>query len=103
MDPNPEYSPYLAAARRGDMAMLRCLRRVGYPLPTNSGAFLLAVLERFCVRALQWMVDQGFPVSWEQVEQEDREARPAWRAEWSERSVWVNMMWRQAQDQRAQA
>ncbi len=102
LDQDPEFSAYLSAAKQGDMAMLRCLRRVGYPLPIDGRLFLLAVHERCCVQTLQWMLDNGFPVDWERVEQEDREERPAWRREWSERSVWVNMMWRQAQDQQAQ-
>ncbi len=103
VDPNPELSPYLSAAQQGDMAMLRCLRRVGYPVPTNTSLFLLAVLMKCCVQTLQWMVDQGCPVDWEQVEQADKSHRPAWRREWSERSVWVNTMWRQALDRRAHA
>lgn len=62
LDSEPQYSPYSVAAANGDIAMLRCLRRVGYPVPTDEGVFLHAVGERCCLpvpngwwsRALRW-------------------------------------------------
>lgn len=92
-------APYLAAGQQGDMAMLRCLRRVGYPTPAHDRTLLRAVRAPCCLEVLQWMVDSGFPVCWHEVEQADRERRPAWRCRWSERSVWVHGMWQRAQAQ----
>ncbi len=80
------------------MAMLRCLRHVGYPVPTDQGVFLFAVGECCCLPALQWMVEQGFAVDWDEVEELDQGRRPESSLEWDERSV-SNAMWEQAQDE----
>lgn len=88
-------SPYLEAAKQGDLAMLRCLQRLGYPLPPCDDTLQLAVDAECPLEVLQWMVDSGFPVRWREVEAADREGRPAWRCKWSERSVWVHATWRQ--------
>lgn len=89
-DRSPERSPHVVAAQQGDMAMLQCLQRVGYPVATKRKVFQEAVRKRCCVRALQWMVDSGFPVDWEEVEQEDVQRRPASPRVWSEQSVWIH-------------
>ncbi len=90
-----DWSAYRAAAMHGDLAMLRCLKWLGYPL--DACVFTSAATEDRCrVGVLRWMVEQGFPVDWEQVEEEDREARPAWRHKWGQRTLWIHTMWRQS-------
>ncbi len=84
------HSPYLAAAQQGDVAMLQCLQRIGYPTPPNDETLLKAVRAGCRLEVLQCMADSGFPVCWHDVEAADREGRPAWRTRWSERSVWVH-------------
>ncbi|GFR39587.1 hypothetical protein Agub_g47 [Astrephomene gubernaculifera] len=59
-------TPYVVAARQGDMAMLRCLRRVGCPW---QGSETLT----YCVRCdcslpiVRWMLEEGCPVDWAAV------------------------------------
>ncbi len=94
-----ERCPYLAAAEHGDLAMLRCLRRVGCPLPVDGSRFAFAVEPGVCLEVLQLLLDLGFPADWDQVEEEDKRERPAWRHKWGERSVWIHGKWRQARAQ----
>ncbi len=94
-----EWCTYGYAGKQGDMAMLRCLRRLRYPVrpPVLEAA---ATYECCPVEVLEWMVDQGFPADWEQVEDWHRGERPEWRGKWSERSAWVHRMWCKAQARR---
>ncbi len=91
--------PYLRAAKHGDVAMMQCLRRVGCPLPRDGGVFREAVEEDCGLEVLQWMVEQGFPVDWDGVEELDKDRRAAWRHKWNERSLWIHGMWQQAKAQ----
>ncbi len=96
------YCAYLAAAKQGDLTMLRCLRRVGYPLPRDGSHFASAVEQGCCLEVLQLLLDIGFPVDWDQVEAADKQGRPRWRHKWSERSAWIHGQWRQARDREPQ-
>ncbi len=94
-----EGCPYRAAAKHGDLAMLRCLKRVGYPM-TGSNHFLnMAIDEEYRMEVLRWLLDNRVQVDWNEVEWLDKEFRSAWRHRWSERSLWINSMWQQAKAQ----
>ncbi|GIL91394.1 hypothetical protein Vretimale_17780 [Volvox reticuliferus] len=59
--------PYLAAACNGDLAVLRCLRRLGCPWGPEAAVFSHCVAKGFPLSALQWLVSEGCPVDWEEA------------------------------------
>ncbi|PNH01265.1 Ankyrin repeat domain-containing protein, partial [Tetrabaena socialis] len=69
--------PYVRAARHGDLAMLRCLRRLGCPWG-SGGSTLARAVEGFpgnsynsggiLEHVLSWLLDQGCPVDWDAAE-----------------------------------
>ncbi len=77
---------YVAAASHGDMATLRCLRRLG--VPWDERVVMLAV-EYCCTptSAVQWLVEQGAPVNREAVERANENARNKER--WKECAEWL--------------
>ncbi|PNH05840.1 hypothetical protein TSOC_007861, partial [Tetrabaena socialis] len=66
--------PYGEAVCAGDLAILRCLRRLGCPWRTDGSTFTSILkwlnydLEDHVKCALCWLLDQGCPVDWDQVE-----------------------------------
>ncbi|PNH03750.1 Ankyrin repeat domain-containing protein [Tetrabaena socialis] len=69
--------PYVQAARHGDLATLRCLRRLGCPWGPHSSTLTYAVAELvnesyeprgYVQRMLSWLLDQGCPVDWDALE-----------------------------------
>ncbi|GFR44506.1 hypothetical protein Agub_g5770, partial [Astrephomene gubernaculifera] len=56
-------SPYLPPSRRGDLATLRCLRRLGWPL--GAALFTEAVRGGSPLGVLGWLLQEGCPVDWE--------------------------------------
>ncbi|GLC46345.1 hypothetical protein PLESTM_001860700 [Pleodorina starrii] len=68
---------YALASHNGDLATLRCLRRLGCPWgPTRFGAFTQAVwsvsdpaglLGCSPLAALRWLLEEGCPVDWEEA------------------------------------
>ncbi len=91
------FVPYLMAARQGDVAMLRCLRRLRYPVDQHDATVAYAVEDYCRVEVLQWLADSGFPIIWQEMEWRDAFTRPPWRSKWSERSLWINQMLRRAE------
>ncbi|PNH04936.1 Ankyrin repeat domain-containing protein [Tetrabaena socialis] len=83
--------PYVQAACHGDLAMLRCLRRLGCPWGPDGSTLTRAVegvikesygSEEHLQRMLSWLLDQGCPVDWDAVEEaasyEDRDELMGW-------------------------
>ena len=61
-------SPYVRAANNGDLATLRCLRRLGCPWgPATRGVFS-RVAGHGPLAALRWLREAGCPVDWAAVE-----------------------------------
>ncbi|GFR44591.1 hypothetical protein Agub_g5869 [Astrephomene gubernaculifera] len=58
-------TPYVVAARQGDMAMLRCLRRVG--CPWQGSETFTCVRYDSSLPIVRWMVEEGCPVDWAAV------------------------------------
>ncbi|GLC40940.1 hypothetical protein PLESTB_000964500 [Pleodorina starrii] len=73
---------YARASHKGDLATLRCRRRLGYPWgPTRFGAFAQAVWsdpgptwDFSSLAALRWLLAEGCPVDWKEARR-----RAAWR------------------------
>ncbi|KXZ49086.1 hypothetical protein GPECTOR_23g19 [Gonium pectorale] len=63
--------PYITACRNGDLAMARCLRRLGVPWGPNGKVFLGAAEGSFFLAPLpllRWLLREGCPVDDEAVE-----------------------------------
>ncbi|PNH04225.1 Ankyrin repeat domain-containing protein, partial [Tetrabaena socialis] len=69
--------PYVRAARPGDLAIPRCLRRLGCPWGPKGSTFTRAValltndayhFGEHAQRMLSWLLDQGCPVDWNAAE-----------------------------------
>ncbi|PNH02074.1 Ankyrin repeat domain-containing protein [Tetrabaena socialis] len=70
--------PYQRALENNDMAMLHCLRRLGFPWGARGLTFTSAIqachastpfLRTQLLLALTWLVEQGCPVNWAVAEQ----------------------------------
>ncbi|PNH11604.1 Ankyrin repeat domain-containing protein [Tetrabaena socialis] len=77
-------APYRQALGNGDLAMLRCLRRLGCPWGPVGCTFTHAVTSAMGARGssvpvhleqLTWLVAQGCPVDWAAAEQEAEQRR----------------------------
>ncbi len=83
----PRGDPYVAAAVNGDVATLRCLRRLG--VPWGAGV-LRGAVDGYSTppSAVRWLVEQGVPLDREALEKAKDKAR--WRGErWSECAAWL--------------
>ncbi|EFJ41893.1 hypothetical protein VOLCADRAFT_98135 [Volvox carteri f. nagariensis] len=74
---------YLVAARNGDLAALRCLRRLGCPWgpvaaggggSSGGGVFICAV-EDCSLDMLRWLHALGCPVDWQEAQMQARQRR----------------------------
>ncbi|PNH03482.1 Ankyrin repeat domain-containing protein [Tetrabaena socialis] len=74
--------PYRRALENADLAVLRCLRRLGCPWGPVGLTFTSAIqafkhstasLRKQLLLALPWLVEQGCPFNWAAAEQEARE------------------------------
>ncbi|PNH06641.1 hypothetical protein TSOC_006945 [Tetrabaena socialis] len=83
--------PYVWPARHGDLAMLRCLLRLGCPWGPGGSTFTCAVAGLtdnsynsggIREHVLSWLLDQGCPVDWHAAEaaakDKDEEALMEW-------------------------
>ena len=52
----------MVAAQNGDLAMLRCLRRLGCPWSSDRETFMSSVLKSCRFPLLRWLVEAGYPV-----------------------------------------
>ncbi|KXZ46060.1 hypothetical protein GPECTOR_47g335 [Gonium pectorale] len=68
--------PYINACRNGDLATLRCLRRLGVPWGPDDGSVFLAAAKGHThmgaaqLPLLRWLLEEGCPVDNEAVEEE---------------------------------
>ncbi|GFR46870.1 hypothetical protein Agub_g8511, partial [Astrephomene gubernaculifera] len=58
---------YYLAAVRGDLATLRCLKRLGYPWGRYGRVFTSSVRQPAPLAALQCLLEEGCPVDWGQA------------------------------------
>ena len=56
---------YNAAAANNDLAMLRCLRRLGCPWGPDRGTFTNLAWCEYEFPVLRWLVEAGYPVDWD--------------------------------------
>ncbi|KXZ55295.1 hypothetical protein GPECTOR_3g430 [Gonium pectorale] len=65
--------PYIKACRNGDMATLRCLRRLGVvpwgPVGRVFVRVAMAVIDPVPLRQLRWLLQQGCPLDYKATEQ----------------------------------
>ncbi|GFR42729.1 hypothetical protein Agub_g3647 [Astrephomene gubernaculifera] len=69
------FDPYIAASQRGDMATLRCMRRLGRPWSTLGDTFTDCVDSNSPLPVLRWLLEEHCPLD---IEAAERAVRRWW-------------------------
>ncbi|KAG2487682.1 hypothetical protein HYH03_013682 [Edaphochlamys debaryana] len=96
---------YVAAGRNGDLATMRCLRRLGVPYDASGTTFVRCVLsdgEACPLPALAWLLEAGCPVDWDAALAAARRRRRDGQETlaWAARERWRRGMAEQAAQRR---